>query len=346
MSQTFTLKRPDDWHLHLRDGAMLRAVLPESARHFRRAIIMPNLVPPVVTSDDARAYRDRIMSALPEGSGFRPLMTLYLTEETDPADVVRAHTEGLITAVKLYPAGATTNSASGVRDFDRVRGVLDAMAEVGCPLCVHGEVTDADIDIFDREAVFIDRVLDPIRRATPGLRVILEHITTRDGIEYVKSADSGLAGTITTHHLIINRNHILVGGIKPHYYCLPVAKREEHRLALRAAATSGDTRFFLGTDSAPHTDANKQSGCGCAGCFTATNTMSILAHVFEEEKALDQLEGFTSRNGPGFYGLPVNEDTVTLTKTDQPVDYPTQIVSGDGPVTVFDPGFPLYWQVS
>ncbi|HKL05458.1 MAG TPA: dihydroorotase [Roseovarius sp.] len=346
MSQTFTLKRPDDWHLHLRDGAMLRAVLPESARHFGRAIIMPNLVPPVVTSDDARAYRDRIMSALPEGSGFRPLMTLYLTEETDPADVVRAHTEGLITAVKLYPAGATTNSASGVRDFDRVRGVLDAMAEVGCPLCVHGEVTDADIDIFDREAVFIDRVLDPIRRATPGLRVILEHITTRDGIEYVKSADSGLAGTITTHHLIINRNHILVGGIKPHYYCLPVAKREEHRLALRAAATSGDTRFFLGTDSAPHTDANKQSGCGCAGCFTATNTMSILAHVFEEEKALDQLEGFTSRNGPGFYGLPVNEDTVTLTKTDQPVDYPTQIVSGDGPVTVFDPGFPLYWQVS
>ena len=346
MSQTFTLKRPDDWHLHLRDGAMLRAVLPESARHFGRAIIMPNLVPPVVTSDDARAYRDRIMSALPEGSGFRPLMTLYLTEETDPADVVRAHTEGLITAVKLYPAGATTNSASGVRDFDRVRGVLDAMAEVGCPLCVHGEVTDADIDIFDREAVFIDRVLDPIRRATPGLRVILEHITTRDGIEYVKSADSGLAGTITTHHLIINRNHILVGGIKPHYYCLPVAKREEHRLALRAAATSGDARFFLGTDSAPHTDANKQSGCGCAGCFTATNTMSILAHVFEEEKALDQLEGFTSRNGPGFYGLPVNEDTVTLTKTDQPVDYPTQIVSGDGPVTVFDPGFPLYWQVS
>jgi len=346
MSQTLTLKRPDDWHLHLRDGAMLRAVLPESARHFGRAIIMPNLVPPVVTSDDARAYRDRIMSALPEGSGFRPLMTLYLTEETDPADVVRAHTEGLITAVKLYPAGATTNSASGVRDFDRVRGVLDAMAEVGCPLCVHGEVTDADIDIFDREAVFIDRVLDPIHRATPGLRVILEHITTRDGIEYVKSADSGLAGTITTHHLIINRNHILVGGIKPHYYCLPVAKREEHRLALRAAATSGDTRFFLGTDSAPHTDANKQSGCGCAGCFTATNTMSILAHVFEEEKALDQLEGFTSRNGPGFYGLPVNEDTVTLTKTDQPVDYPTQIVSGDGPVTVFDPGFPLYWQVS
>ena len=346
MSQSLTLTRPDDWHLHLRDGAMLRAVLPESARHFARAIIMPNLVPPVVTAADARAYRDRIMAALPEGSDFRPLMTLYLTEETDSDDVVRAHSEGLITAVKLYPAGATTNSASGVRDFDRVRGVLEAMAEAGCPLCVHGEVTDNDIDIFDREAVFIDRVLDPMRRSVPGLRVIMEHITTRDGVDYVKSADEGLGGTITTHHLVINRNHILVGGIKPHYYCLPVAKREEHRLALREAATGGDTRFFLGTDSAPHTDANKQSGCGCAGCFTATNTMSILAHVFEEEGALDRLEGFASLHGPAFYGLPANADTITLTRSEQPVSYPAQIVSGDGPVTVFDPGFPLHWQVA
>ncbi|GGO52280.1 dihydroorotase [Roseovarius pacificus] len=345
MSQSLTLRRPDDWHLHLRDGAMLRAVLPESARHFARAIIMPNLVPPVVTSDDARAYRDRIIAALPEGAAFTPLMTLYLTEETAPADVARAHAEGLITAVKLYPAGATTNSASGVRDFDKVRPVLEAMAEAGCPLCVHGEVTDPEIDIFDREAVFIDRVLDPVRRATPGLKVVMEHVTTRDGVEYIKSADSGLGGTITTHHLIINRNHILVGGIKPHYYCLPVAKREEHRLALRAAATGGDARFFLGTDSAPHTDANKQSACGCAGCFTATNTMSILAHVFEEENALDRLEGFAALNGPVFYGLPANEDTISLTKTDQPVAYPEQIVTGDGPVTVFDPGFPLYWQV-
>ena len=345
MSQSLTLRRPDDWHLHLRDGAMLRAVLPESARHFARAIIMPNLVPPVVTADDARAYRDRIIAALPEGTAFTPLMTLYLTEETDPADVARAHAEGLITSVKLYPAGATTNSASGVRDFDKVRPVLEAMAEAGCPLCVHGEVTDPEIDIFDREAVFIDRVLDPVRRATPGLKVVMEHVTTRDGVEYITSADSGLGGTITTHHLIINRNHILVGGIKPHYYCLPVAKREEHRLALRAAATGGDTRFFLGTDSAPHTDANKQSACGCAGCFTATNTMSILAHVFEEENALDRLEGFAALNGPAFYGLPANEDTITLTKTDRPVAYPEQIVTGDGPVTLFDPGFPLYWQV-
>ncbi|HAW49100.1 MAG TPA: dihydroorotase, partial [Roseovarius sp.] len=331
-------------HLHLRDGAMLAAVLPESARHFTRAIIMPNLVPPVVTGVQARAYRDRIMAALPEGMDFTPLMTLYLTEETDPDDVAAAHAEGLITAVKLYPAGATTNSASGVRDFDRVRGVLEKMAEVGLPLCVHGEVTDPEVDIFDREAAFIDRVLDPIRRVTPGLRVVMEHVTTSDAVAYVTSQDRDLAATITTHHLVINRNHILVGGIKPHYYCLPVAKREDHRLALRAAATSGDARFFLGTDSAPHTDPLKESACGCAGCFTATNTLSILAHVFEEEGALDRLEGFTSLNGPAFYGLPPNEARITLTKGD-PVPYPDKIDTGDGPVTVFDPGFPLHWRV-
>lgn len=344
MSDILTLRRPDDWHLHLRDGAMLRAVLPETTRHFARAIVMPNLVPPVVTRDDAAAYRARIMAALPEGSGFTPLMTLYLTEETDPEDVAAAHAEGLISAVKLYPAGATTNSASGVCDFDKVRGVLEKMAEIGLPLCVHGEVTDPSVDIFDREAVFIDRVLDPVRRATPGLRVVMEHITTADGVDYVRAHDRNLGATITTHHLIINRNHILVGGIKPHYYCLPVAKREEHRLALRAAATSGDARFFLGTDSAPHTDPLKESACGCAGCFTATNTMSILAHVFEEEHALDRLEAFTSLNGPAFYSLPPNETTLTLTKGDA-VPYPTKIDTDDGPVTVFDPGFPLHWHV-
>ncbi|SEL93919.1 dihydroorotase [Roseovarius tolerans] len=345
MTQTLTLRHPDDWHLHLRDGAMLRAVLPESARHFARAIIMPNLVPPVVTSHDAHAYRDRIMAALPDGADFTPLMTLYLTEQTDPDDVAAAHASGLISAVKLYPAGATTNSASGVRDFDKVRPVFEKMAEIGLPLCVHGEVTDADIDIFDREAVFIDRVLDPVRRATPGLRVVMEHITTRDGVDYVKANDRDLAATITTHHLVINRNHILVGGIKPHYYCLPVAKREEHRLALRAAATSGDGQFFLGTDSAPHTDPLKESACGCAGCFTASNTMSILAHVFEEERALDRLESFTSLNGPAFYGLPANDAQITLTKGDA-VIYPDKIETEDGPVTVFDPGFALHWQVS
>ncbi|MBT3140904.1 dihydroorotase [Phaeobacter gallaeciensis] len=344
MTQSLVIRRPDDWHLHLRDGAMLDAVLPETARHFGRAIIMPNLVPPVVTGDQAAAYRDRILAALPEGMAFEPLMTLYLTESTDPADVAAAHASGLIKAVKLYPAGATTNSSSGVSHFDKVRPVLEKMAEIGLPLCVHGEVTDADIDIFDREAVFIDRVLDPIRKSTPGLRVVMEHITTANGVDYVKSNETDLGATITTHHLIINRNHILVGGIKPHYYCLPVAKREEHRLALVTAATSGDARFFLGTDSAPHTDANKEMACGCAGCFTATNTMSLLAEVFERADALDNLEGFASRNGPGFYRLPVNEDTITLTKGDA-VTYPSKIDTADGPVTVFDAGFPLHWRV-
>jgi dihydroorotase len=345
MTQTLSLRRPDDWHLHLRDGAMLQAVLPETARHFARAIIMPNLVPPVVTGDQAAAYRDRILAALPVGMRFEPLMTLYLTEETDPEDVAAAAASGLVKAVKLYPAGATTNSASGVRDFDKVRGVLEKMAEIGLPLCVHGEVTAAEVDIFDRETVFIDRVLDPIRRATPGLRVVMEHITTSGAADYVRAQDGDdLGATITAHHLIINRNHILVGGIKPHYYCLPVAKRESHRLALVGAATSGDARFFLGTDSAPHTDANKESACGCAGCFTATNTMSLVAEVFDREGALDRLEGFTSLNGPAFYRLPVNEATITLEKG-APVTYPAHIVSADGPVTVFDPGFPLHWRV-
>ncbi len=346
MTESLTIRRPDDWHLHLRDGAMLAAVLPHSARHFARAIVMPNLVPPVVTGADARAYRDRILAALPEGAGFTPLMTLYLTEDTDPQDVAAAHASGLIAAVKLYPAGATTNSASGVRDFDKVRPVLECMAGIGLPLCVHGEVTDPEVDIFDREAVFIDRVLDPLRRATPGLRVVMEHVTTSDAVAYVTAQARDLAATITTHHLVINRNHILAGGIRPHYYCLPVAKREEHRLALRAAATSGDPRFFLGTDSAPHTDPNKQSACGCAGCFTAPNTLSILAHVFEEEDTLDRLEGFTSLHGPAFHGLAPNDTTLTLTRDAAPVTYPARIETGDGPVTVFDPGFALHWRVS
>ena len=340
-----TIRRPDDWHLHLRDGAMLRAVAPESARHFGRAIIMPNLVPPVVTGAQAAAYRDRILAALPEGADFKPLMTLYLTEDTVPTDVVKAHADGIITAVKLYPAGATTNSASGVRDFDKVRGVLEAMAEAGVPLCTHGEVTDHDIDIFDREAVFIDRVLDPLRQQVPGLRVVMEHITTSNAVAYARAAGPNLGATITTHHLVINRNAILAGGIKPHYYCLPVAKREDHRLALLDAATSGAPTFFLGTDSAPHTDPAKLQPCGCAGCFTATNTMSILAEVFEKAGALDKLEGFASLNGPAFYGLPANETTLTLSKGSA-VSYPDKIDTEDGPVTVFDPMMPLHWQVT
>lgn len=344
MTNRLTLRCPDDMHLHLRDGAMLEAVLPESARHFARAIIMPNLVPPVVTGAQAAAYRERILAALPAGMSFQPLMTLYLTEATDPADVAAAHASGLVKAVKLYPAGATTNSASGVRDFDKVRGVLEKMAEIGLPLCVHGEVTDPSVDIFDREAVFIDRVLDPVRRATPGLRVVMEHITTEEGVAYASAGGADLAATITTHHLVINRNHILVGGIRPHYYCLPIAKREKHRLALRKAATSGSPRFFLGTDSAPHSDHLKEHACGCAGCFTATNTMSILAQVFEDEGALDRLEAFTSRNGAAFYRLPLSERTVTLKKGDG-VAYPAKINTGVGPVTVFDPGFALNWHV-
>ncbi len=341
---SLTIKRPDDWHLHLRDGAMLKAVLPETARHFGRAIIMPNLVPPVVTAQQASAYRDRIMAALPDGMDFTPLMTLYLTEDTDPLDVANAHANGIATAVKLYPAGATTNSASGVANFDKVRPVLETMAEIGMPLCVHGEVTDPDIDIFDREAVFIDKVLKPLRKKVSDLKVVMEHVTTQHAVDYVRDHRKNLAATITTHHLIINRNHILAGGIKPHYYCLPVAKREAHRVALVQAAVSGDERFFLGTDSAPHTDPAKLQPCGCAGIFTASNTLSCLAEVFEAADKLKKLEAFTSLNGPAFYGLPANTETLTLQKGD-PVTYPTQISTDDGPVTVFDPGFDLHWRV-
>ncbi|MBV0911484.1 dihydroorotase [Anianabacter salinae] len=348
MTETLTIRRPDDWHLHLRDGAVLRAVLPETARHFARAIVMPNLVPPVVTGAEAAAYRDRILAALPTGMTFEPLMTLYLTEDTDPDDVAAAHASGLVTAVKLYPAGATTNSASGVRDFDKVRGVLDRMAEIGLPLCVHGEVTDPDIDIFDREAVFIDRVLDPVRRATPGLRVVMEHVTTREARDYVLAQDGGdLAATITVQHLMLDRNAMLVGGLRPHYYCLPILKRGTHRAALVEAAISGDPRFFLGTDSAPHPTRKKEAECCAAGCFTAPVALSCLAHVFEEAGALARLEAFTSLNGPAFYGLPANGDTITLTRGAAAA--PLGQIETDaetGPITVFDPGIPLHWRVT
>ena len=344
MITSLTLRRPDDMHLHLRDGAMLAAVAPESARDFARAIIMPNLVPPVATMAQAEAYRARIMAVLPKAAQFEPLMTLYLTETTDAADVAAAHASGLIKAVKLYPAGATTNSHGGVRDFNKVMPVLEKMAEIGLPLCTHGEVTTPEVDIFDREAVFIDTVLDPLRRRLPELRVVMEHITTEEGVAYAGQG-ANLAATITTHHLILNRNHLLVGGIKPHYYCLPVAKREKHRLALRRAATSGHSAYFLGTDSAPHIDALKEHACGCAGCFTATNTMPLLAHVFEEDGALDRLEAFTSQNGANFYGLPQNEARITLVKSAQATVFPSKIRSEAGPVTVFDPGFDVHWRV-
>ena len=345
MRQTLTIRRPDDMHLHLRDGAVLAAVAPESARDFARAIIMPNLVPPVVTGAEAAAYRDRILAVLPEGAAFEPLMTLYLTEGTDPADVAAAAAAGLVKAVKLYPAGATTNSQGGVRDIAKVMAVLEKMAEIGLPLCTHGEVTTPEVDVFDREAVFIDTVLDPLRRRLPDLRVVMEHITTEAGVAYAAEG-AHIAATITTHHLILNRNHLLAGGIRPHYYCLPIAKREKHRLALRRAATSGNPRYFLGTDSAPHIDALKEHACGCAGCFTATNTMPILAHVFEAEGTLNQLEAFASRNGAGFYRLPANAATLTLEKSDEPVSFPAKIATASGPVTVFDPGFQVFWRVT
>jgi dihydroorotase len=345
MLQSLEIRRPDDWHLHLRDGAMLAGVLPAS-RDFSRAIVMPNLVPPVVTSADARAYRGRILAALPAGQAFEPMMTLYLTETTDPADVAAAAAEGLIAAVKLYPAGATTNSASGVRDMGKVMPVLERMAEIGLPLCIHGEVTDPEIDIFDREAVFIERVLAPLRARLPDLRIVLEHVTTAQGVDYIRAAEANLAGTLTVHHLILNRNHMLVGGIRPHFYCLPIVKRETHRLALRAAAVSGDGRFFLGTDSAPHVREAKEAACGCAGVFTAPVAMGWLAQAFEEEGALDRLEAFASLNGPAFYRRAANADRIRLERTEIPVEVPPQIATGAGPVVVFDPGRPLHWRVA
>jgi dihydroorotase len=305
---------------------------------------MPNLVPPVVTGSQAAAYRDRILAALPEGADFTPLMTLYLTEDTDADDVAAAHADGLIAAVKLYPAGATTNSNSGVRNFDTVRPVLERMAQIGLPLCVHGEVTHADVDIFDREAIFIDTVLDPIRKAIPGLRVVMEHITTTEAASYVRASNSDLAATITVQHLMLDRNALLVGGIRPHYYCLPVLKRATHRLALLAAATSGDPRYFLGTDSAPHATHTKENACGCAGCFTAPVALSCLAEVFDAAGALEQLEGFVSLHGAAFYGLDPNQSQITLTKGG-PVDWPRHVDTGVGPVTVFDPGRALHWTV-
>lgn len=345
MTKQITIIKPDDWHLHLRDGDMLKAVAKETTRHFSRAIIMPNLVPPVTTVEDATAYRDRILSALPGDIEFEPLMTLYLTENTSLEEVQRAARSNFVKAFKLYPAGATTNSDSGVSNFTKILPVLEKMAALKIPLCVHGEVTDNDVDIFDREKVFIEKVLDPIRTSVPELKVIFEHITTSDGVEYVRSGGKNIAATITTHHLIINRNHILVGGIHPHYYCLPVAKREQHRLALVEAATCGDESFFLGTDSAPHLDGAKLSACGCAGIFSATNTIACLAHVFENENRLDKLEAFTSRNGPAFYDLPANSSSITLVKNEEQITGLEYISTPQGNVTVFDPGFAIHWSV-
>lgn len=342
MADTITLRRPDDWHVHLRDGAMMAAVLPCTAARFARAIVMPNLVPPVTTIAAARAYRARILAALPAGADFTPLMTCYLTDEAEPAEIARGYAEGDFAAVKLYPAHATTNSAHGVTDFDRVMPVFESMAAIGMPLLIHGESTDPDVDVFDREAVFIERTLDRLRRRIPELRIVLEHITTAEAADYVASGGANLAATITVHHLMINRNAIFQGGIRPHLYCLPIAKRERHRLALRRAATSGDAHFFLGTDSAPHAIPTKETSCGCAGIFTAAGALELYAEVFEEEGALDRFEAFASLNGPAFYRLPVNEARITLRRAAYTV--PAQIGEGALALAPFRAGEMLRWR--
>lgn len=337
-----TIRRPDDWHVHLRDGAVLEGVAKYTAQQFARAIVMPNLSPPVTTVEAARAYRARIVAAA--GPGFTPLMTAYLTDTIAADEVTRGHAEGVFTAAKLYPAHATTGSAHGVTDVANIRGVLEAMQEIGMPLLVHGEVTDAHVDIFDREAVFIERTLAPLVRDLPGLKVVFEHITTAEAAAFVESTGPNVAATITPQHLHINRNAMFAGGIRPHMYCLPVAKREQHRLALRKAATSGSPKFFLGTDSAPHAVGAKEAACGCAGIFNAPYALESYLAVFEEEGALDKFEGFASLHGPAFYGLPVNEATVTLEKT--PMLVPDQIDAGGTSIVPFHAGETLGWRFS
>ena len=344
MVESLTIRRPDDWHLHFRDGETMRAVVPQTARQFARAIVMPNLAPPVTTTALAAAYRDRIVAAVPEGVAFTPLMTAYLTDESDADDLAAGHADGVLTAAKLYPAGATTNSAHGVTDVANIMGVLERMAEIGMPLCVHGEVTTPDIDIFDREAVFIDRILQPLVDRLPTLRVIFEHITTMQAVSFVESAGPNVAATITPQHLHINRNDILVGGIRPHMYCLPVAKREQHRLALRGAATSGSSNYFLGTDSAPHHRHAKESDCGCAGIFNAPFALESYVQVFEDEDALDRFEAFASLNGPAFYGLAPNEERITLEKA--PVEVPQEVDGGEARIVPFHAGETLSWRLA
>ena len=346
-SLTFT--RPDDWHLHLRDGAAMAAVLPHTARQFARAIVMPNLKPPVTTTAEAQAYRARILSALPAGLAFEPLMTLYLTDKTPADEIRRAKASGIVHGVKLYPAGATTNSDSGVTDVRKTRAALEAMQAVGLPLLVHGEVTHAHIDVFDREAVFIDEVLHPLRKDFPQLKVVFEHITTREAVQYVRDADGPIAATITAHHLLYNRNAIFMtvdgrAGVRPHYYCLPVLKRESHRLSLVEAATGGSPRFFLGTDSAPHPKGEKETACGCAGCYTALNALELYAEVFEDAERLDRLEAFASHFGADFYGLPRNRGTVTLQRRASTV--PAELPFGAGTVVPLRAGEALRWSLA
>ena len=344
---SLTLTQPDDWHVHLRDGAMLARVLPDTARQFARAIVMPNLKPPVTLTAHAVAYRDRILAALPEGMQFTPLMTLYLTDNTSPDEIRRAVDSGIVHGIKLYPAGATTNSDLGVSDLRKCMPALEAMQELGMPLLLHGEVTDAAIDLFDREAVFIDRVLIPLQKDLPNLRTVFEHITTHQAAQYVQDAAGPIAATITAHHLLYNRNAIFSGGIRPHFYCLPVLKREQHRLALLAAATSGSAKFFLGTDSAPHLKGMKEHACGCAGCYTASHAMELYAQAFDSVGKLAQLERFASFNGPDFYRLPRNSGSITLRRASWtvPVVLPVALPGADDVIVPLNAGETLSWKM-
>lgn len=338
-----TITRPDDWHLHLRDGPAMASVVGHTARQFARAIVMPNLKPPVVTTAQALAYRDRIRAALPPGSDFEPLMTLYLTDNTRPEEMARARASGAVAACKLYPAGATTNSESGVTNLERIYPVLAAMAEQGLPLLVHGEVTDAAVDIFDREARFIEERLAPVVAGFPRLKVVFEHVTTEEAVRFVRQGPDTLGATITPHHLLYNRNALLAGGIRPHFYCLPVLKRERHRLALVEAATSGHPRFFLGTDSAPHPQREKESACGCAGAYSAHAALELYAEVFEQAGALERLEGFASHHGPDFYALPRNAGTLTLRR--EPWQVPESYPLGEGRVIPLRANETLAWRL-
>ncbi len=343
MIDRITIRRPDDWHIHLRDGDMLAAVVPYTARVFGRAIVMPNLGPPITSVAAASAYRDRILAVTPPESDFMPLITFYLTDDVSPDTVTHGFESGVLTAAKLYPAHATTGSAHGVTDVRHLYPALEAMQRIGMPLLIHGEVTDHDVDVFDREAVFIDRILAGLARDFPALKIVFEHITTSDAVDFVMAQGDMMAATITPQHLHINRNAMFAGGIRPHMYCLPVAKREAHRLALRRAATSGSSKFFLGTDSAPHEIHAKESACGCAGIFNAAHALESYATVFDEEGALDKLEGFASVHGPNFYGLPLNEATVTLERA--PTAVPDALIHGDIRIVPFHAGETLGWQI-
>jgi dihydroorotase len=342
--RSITITRPDDWHLHLRDGEHLRAVVPDTARRFARAIVMPNLRPPVTTTEAALRYRERIVAALPAGAAFEPLMTLYLTDNTAPGEIAAARASGAVHAVKYYPAGATTNSESGVTDLARCARVFEAMEQHGMPLLVHGEVTDSGVDVFDRERVFLERVLAPLVERYAGLKIVMEHITTREAAEFVAAAPARIAATVTAHHLLLNRNALFEGGIRPHHYCLPVVKREEHRQALVAAATGGNPKFFLGTDSAPHARHTKEHACGCAGIYTAHAGIELYAEAFAAARALDKLEAFAAGHGAAFYGLPVNREKITLVQESRPV--PQEIPFGTDALVPFRAGASVAWRLA